>query len=251
VLLALAFTKGLPRYMRIGVLGVLACNTYCILFSFSRGAYLATVGLLFLFGLFKERKLLVVGVLLVVSWQALVPDAVQERITMTYDDKSGTVDGSAGERLLLWQDAFNLIKSNPILGTGFDTYEFMGRVGDFRDTHNYYMKVLVETGVPGLLFLLYLLYRFWGTGWKLFRSTQDPFLESLGFGFAAMALVVIVVNLFGDRWLYLQVNGYTWVALGLAMRGQLISDEQAQLAELHPTHDVEEAATELPVAAAQ
>jgi len=251
VLLALAFTKGLPRYLRIGVLGVLAANTYCILFSFSRGAYLATVALLLLFAVFKERKLLIVVFLLLVSWQVLVPEAVQERVTMTYDEKSGTVDGSAGERLQLWDDALNLIKANPILGTGFDTYEFMGRVGDFRDTHNYYMKLLVETGVPGLLFVLYLLYRVWGTGWKLFRSAEDPFLESLGFGFAAMAMVVALVNLFGDRWLFLQVNGYTWVALGLAMRGQLISEEQAQAAELHSAHDFEEATTGLPVPAAQ
>jgi len=252
VLLALAFCKGLPRNARMVIWGVLACNTYCILFSYSRGAYLATLLLLFLYGLFKDRKLLVLVVLLAVGWQALVPKSVQERINMTYDEKSGTVDGSAGERLELWEDAFNLIKSNPILGTGFDTYEFMGRVGGFTDTHNYYLKVLVETGFPGLFLILFLLWRFFATGWTLFRSTEDPFLESLGFGFAAMALAVIVVNLFGDRWLYLQVNGYTWILLGCAMRGQLLANEQAQkLPEPGPAHDNQETVSELPVPAAQ
>jgi len=252
MLLALAFCKGLPRYFRMFIWGVLACNTYCILFSFSRGAYLATLLLLLLFGLFKDRKLLLVMVLLAVGWQVLTPKAVQERVSMTYDEKSGTVDGSAGERLQLWEDAFNLIKANPVLGTGFDTYEFMGRVGDFRDTHNYYLKVLVETGIPGLILILVLIWRFYATGWTLFRSAEDPFLKSLGFGFAAMAMVVFVVNIFGDRWLYMQVNGYTWILLGCAMRGQLIANEEArELQEPPPVHDPEAMFNELPVPAAQ
>jgi hypothetical protein len=40
----------------------------------------------------------------------------------------------------------------------------------------------------------------------------------------------LVVNLFGDRWMYLQVTGYTWVFLGLAARAQIITNEEQRLA---------------------
>jgi hypothetical protein len=34
-----------------------------------------------------------------------------------------------------------------------------------------------------------------------------------------------VVNFFGDRWLYLSVNGYLWVMMACVVRAQIIVDE--------------------------
>jgi O-antigen ligase len=149
---------------------------------------------------------------------------------MTYSDKEG-LDSSAEERVGLWQDALQIITQNPIIGitgTGFDTYQFMKRRSGYSDTHNYYVKVLLELGIVGFLAFLFLLRVVWKLSLRLYREAEDPFLSALGCALFAMFGCTIVVNFFGDRWSYLQVNGFLWVLLGFMSRGLLMIKEQEQ-----------------------
>jgi putative inorganic carbon (HCO3(-)) transporter len=217
------FTKKfLPRMLLWGI--SLSC-IYCLLLTFSRGGYLGfLVGLLVL-ALAKERKLLVVFVLILFGWQAVVPNAVRERVLMTYSQDEG-LDSSAEERITIWQDALDVITVNPVLGTGFDTYQWMGRVGPYRDTHNYYLKVFLELGAVGLGMFFWLLWISGKMSWKLFRTAQEPVLTAVGCSFFAMLCCAVVVNFFGDRWTYLQVNGFLWVLLGVVARGLQLTASQ-------------------------
>ena len=212
---------------KIGILLVFASCIYCLLFSFSRGAYLGFLGGLLFLGICKERKLLLIVAAVLLGWQLLLPGSVQERITMTYDDSSGTLDSSAEDRLSLWDDALELFHQDPILGGGFNTYEYLHRVGPYTDTHNYYLKVLVETGILGLVLFVWLMMKSISVGFDLFRSADDEFLKSLGLGLAALVFCAVIVNFFGDRWVRLQVNGFLWTLLGCAARGRLLV-QQAQ-----------------------
>jgi hypothetical protein len=78
-----------------------------------------------------------------------------------------------------------------------------------------------------------------GVGFALFRSADDPFWRSLGLGFFALMICAAVLNFFGDRWTYQQVNGYMWVLMGCAVSGlnmmaQLRSQEQDSGSEETP-----------------
>ncbi|MDE3009395.1 MAG: O-antigen ligase family protein [Pseudomonadota bacterium] len=211
---------------RLAILVLLATSAYCLLFSFSRGGYVAMLAVLLVIGILRKRSLLVLLLALLVSWQTVLPTAVQERILMTTGDaqEGAMLDSSAQERLSLWQDAFDLLKQNPVTGTGFHTYEYLGRVGPYRDTHNYYVKVLVETGFVGLLMFLWLLLRLARMGLRLFRTAQDGFWSGVGLGFFALVCGAVVVNFFGDRWTYQQIDGVIWVLLGCVIRGQMLVD---------------------------
>jgi putative inorganic carbon (HCO3(-)) transporter len=205
--------------LRLGYLGIAVFSAICAMYSFSRGGYLALlVGVLFL-GLVRQRTFLVLLVLFFWVGTSLVPQAVQQRVLMTYDQNNGSLDHSAVTRFTLWEDAMQVVSGNPVIGTGFATYAYMHRVGDYKDTHNLFLKVLLETGVVGLLLFLWLLASTFGTSYQLFRHAEDPFVASLGLGLAGWVVCAIVANAFGDRWTFLQVNGYMWVLGGLVARG--------------------------------
>jgi putative inorganic carbon (hco3(-)) transporter len=216
--------------LKLGLCAIALTSIYCLELTLSRGAYLGfLVGILIL-GLIKERKLLILLVIVLTSWQALVPNAVTQRVQMTYSEGEG-LDSSAEERVDIWQDALQVITQNPVTGTGFDTYQFMGRRTGYSDTHNYYLKILLELGFVGLIAFFFLLRMAWKITFRLFREARerkDPFLGALGCALFAMFGCTIVVNLFGDRWSYLQVNGFLWVLLGFASRGLLMLQEQHQ-----------------------
>jgi putative inorganic carbon (hco3(-)) transporter len=225
-LLTLAFLER-KTASKFGYFAVAGFCVYALMFAFSRGAYAAfLIGCIFL-GVVNQRKLLIPIFIFLIGWQVVVPPAVSQRVLSTVQE-DGQVESSAAGRLTLWEDAMQVFKGDPIFGTGFNTYAYMGRVGDFRDTHNLFVKVLVETGVSGLAFFLYLLFRMFRTGWRLYRSASDRFLASIGLGLAVWMVSAFIANMFGDRWMYLQISGYTFTVLALAVRGQMIADEEEE-----------------------
>jgi putative inorganic carbon (HCO3(-)) transporter len=241
-LLGLAAFK-MRKSLKLATGGLIALGGYCLLFSFSREAYAGIIVGLFVLGLVKQRWVLLALAVFLLSWQSFVPVAVQERVLMTYDKNDQQLDSSAQDRVTIWNDAVELFHENPVLGAGFDTYEWQHRVGQYADTHNYFLKVLVETGVLGLMFFLYLLGTITRLGVKLYRTAKDPFLKSLGLGFSLLMVCVFVVNFFGDRWLYIEVNGFLWVMLACVVRGQMIENQRQQ--------EAVESSSEIAVADAQ
>jgi putative inorganic carbon (HCO3(-)) transporter len=214
------------KICRLALGAIIAFSAYSLLFSFSRGGYISCLLGISVVSIFRQPKVLVIVLALLIGWQTLLPKAVQERIDMTYDENGGVLDSSAEERITLWKDALSLIGSNPVFGYGFDTYQFMERVGSYSDTHNYYLKVTVEMGFVGLSMLIAILFKMWSFGLRLFRYADEPFLQALGLGFAAMILCIAVANFFGDRWTFLQVDGYLWVLLGCVMRALDLARER-------------------------
>jgi O-antigen ligase len=221
---------------KLAILVLVATSIYCLLYAFSRGGYMGLLVGMVTVGLFRSRWLIPLAAVLVLSWQTLLPVSVQERITMTTEDaaQGQQFDSSAQDRLVLWHDALELFKRNPISGTGFDTYGSMGRVGGYRDTHNYYIKVLAEMGVIGLLLYLAVLWKMVGTGLTLYRTAQDPFWKGIALGFLAMMGSIILSNFFGDRWTYQQLDGYLWIILGCVIRGLVVLEEQSESDALEP-----------------
>jgi O-antigen ligase len=207
--------------------GLVAITLLTTMYTFSRGAYLAVLVSVLLLGLLRDRKLLLVLGVFLLTWQTVVPTAVRERVTMT-KNANGQLEESAQERVSLWEDAEKSIIASPIVGTGFATYQFSKHVANLRDTHNWYVKVMVETGIIGLVMAFMLLQQMLSTSYRLFKRATDPLYQGLGLGLLLATCSCIVANCFGDRWTYLEITGLLWVLVGTAIRA-------TQLAEVEST----------------
>ena len=204
-----------------------AFSGVCLMYSLSRGGYVAMLAGWLFIGLTKRRWLLVLLIAFLATWTTIVPPAVKQRVMMTYDTESGEVDHSAGTRLTLWEDALQAFDSNVMIGAGFNTYQYMHRVGDYEDTHNFFLKVLVETGILGLGLFLWLLAKTFRVGYAVSKRAKDPFYASLGLGLAGWLVAAMVANFFGDRWMFLQVCGYMWVIAGLVAGANITEKHDA------------------------
>ncbi len=225
-LLGLCSVPKMKSLAKVGYLVVVGTCLVTVTYTMSRGGYAAViVGVLFL-GLLKNRKLLLILAVFLLTWQSLVPGAVRERVFMT-QDSNGELDSSAGTRLILWENAVEIVKANPGIGTGFDTYKFMHLVGGFEDTHNYYVKVMLEMGIVGLIVFLGIISRMFTAGYSLFRTAlAEDFLRGMGLGLAGMVVTTMVANAFGDRWTYIEETGFLWVIAAMAIRGRMIAGEE-------------------------
>jgi putative inorganic carbon (HCO3(-)) transporter len=212
------------RWRKILFLGTVLLSLHPLFFAYSRGAYVGALIVLIFFGLAKKRSLLILVFVLLVSWQTLLPSSVVERIKMTKGE-SGDVESSVGIRLDLWDHALNLFEKHPVIGIGFGGFEYTMPEGvRWKDTHNYYVKMLSEQGIVGFGLLLITLFMAFRSGWKLLKIGKDGFEKGLGLGFMGCVLACASTNLFGDRWSYYEMGSYFWVFWGLVDRSILISN---------------------------
>ncbi len=166
---ALALWAGEPRRSPVRWIG-LACVVplvVTILLTQSRGAFLALVAIVVPSGIALARRRL----RLVVAFAAVIgvalsqaPAGLWQRLAglrkATSIETIGEMDpeGSARERFAVLQTAVRIVVDHPLLGIGLGAYDranaqYSPSLGD-RDTHNTYMNIAAETGLPGLVFFL-------------------------------------------------------------------------------------------------
>jgi putative inorganic carbon (hco3(-)) transporter len=214
------------KKLRLIFYGLVALTIFADLYTFSRGSYVAIVFSVFVLGLLKDRKLLLIAAVFLFTWQAIVPTAVRERVDMT-QNSNGKLEISAQERVNLWEAAETSIISNPVLGIGFASYQMGEHVDGLKDTHNWYVKVLVETGIIGMVIVLAMLQQVLAVAYRLFKRAEDPLYRGLGLGLFVGMCSCIAANFFGDRWTYLEITGILWILVAAAIRA-------LQLAETEP-----------------
>jgi O-antigen ligase len=205
------------KKLKILCYGLVALTIFADLYTFSRASYIAILAGVFVLGALKDRKLLILGTVFLFTWQVIVPTAVRERVDMT-KTANGKLEASADERVELWTAAEASMLSSPILGTGFATYQLSRHVDNLRDTHNWYVKVMVETGIVGMGLVIFMLQQMLSAAYRLFKRATDPLYQGLGLGLVLAIVASIVANFFGDRWTYLEITGMLWVLIGAAVR---------------------------------
>jgi putative inorganic carbon (HCO3(-)) transporter len=213
------------RKQKLLCYGLVATTLFATMYTFSRASYIALVLGTFLLGILKDRKLVLITAVFLLTWQTIVPVAVTERVTMTHDS-NGQLEASAEERVKLWDNAKATMLNNPVFGTGYATYQFGSHVDDLKDTHNWYVKVLVETGAVGLLIVLIMLQQVLALAFRLFRKATDPLYKGLGLGLFLAVCACIILNFFGDRWNYPEIIGLLWVLAGAAVRATQLAKEE-------------------------
>lgn len=134
------------------IAGVPLCGM-TMLFTDTRGAWVALAAAVFIIAvLFERRLLLVLAVFAVIGWfLPPIHHRIMELLSPVYWLKS-TESG----RIFRWLTAFDKMSTNPLFGIG--TGRFGGAVASLSYgsiySDNYYAKTLAETGLAGLILFL-------------------------------------------------------------------------------------------------
>ena len=158
----------------------------CLLFTFSKGAWLGIMLAIVLFALFLDKRLFgVMGAAIAVVLTA-VP-SVTNRITYLFT--SDYREASAvGGRSLRWETGLNLLhENNPWLGFGLGRFggavamnnQVLDKTEEFSYFYmdNYYLKTLVEMGYVGLIFFVILLVGLAIWGIRAIYQSDDRVLD--------------------------------------------------------------------------
>jgi len=213
------------KKLRYLILFVCACNMYPIIYSYSRTTYMGVIAGLLTLGLLKDRRLLLLLFALIISYSAILPNSVVERIDMTFLDKQQTseerlrssgfdVGGATIEvtgRKQLWEKAIEYFKKHPFLGIGFDTF----RHKEGWITHSLYMKILAEQGLLGALIFLLFTITILRQSYNLFKHSKNKLGQGIGLGFLTCEIVHLVGSISGDQTLYYNLMAIHWLFMGI------------------------------------
>lgn len=172
------------------------------------------------------------------SWRAglaLVPVAVLSAMYM-WTRLVSADEYSISTRFDAWIIMAQIIKINPILGLGFANYYWYTPLFPIRgyavsfNSHNNYVDIVAQTGIVGLVLVLWF---FWEVGWLGLRLRKDApsgFAQAYVYGALGILAGMVVAGMFGDWVLPFFYNvglaGFRYSMLGWLFLGGLVSLEQ-------------------------
>lgn len=207
--------------------------TLSILFTFSRGGFLALVVVLAIMIVresIKPRKILLSLALLFIVWQ-FIPNNYTERISTSLDLLPGvgadarnevSFRGRTSEVLVAWQ----IFADHPILGVGLNNYKYYYQqyakpLGwdnrrEERSAHNLYLETAAETGLIGLAAFLAVV----GVAfWRAYQS-QKMFMRAGHYDEAAVTfalMVALVGYLVASQFLHGAYPRFFWLLIGILL----------------------------------
>ena len=220
VLFALLIATKWPRRWRLLLAVGVISMVMCILWTYSRTAYVTVlIGSVCMLLLWRGRKKMVIplifGLLIVPSF---LPHAVVERFDSTHVE-GPQADTSTEMRYVFWDVAWAHFEMHPLVGTGYRTFATYNPYK--MDTHNFFLRELVEKGSIGFVIIVGLFLSIARACWRCFRDSPHASLGyALGLGLCAAWIALVIGNIWGDRFTYTQMIGYFWVYLALALKAR-------------------------------
>lgn len=207
-------TESWPRRAaRLAALGSAALIGMAVLASFSRGAWLGTLGAIGVMILLTNKRARTAavaaaiggGVFFLAGGSQLLPSSVQDRVGSILGNSDApnvrtafiTAENFAiVERLAHWEAGLNMFRSDRLLGVGLGNFNL--RYAEFSvsptfllsqgHAHNYYIHVAAEAGLVGLCTYILLLGTIVLTGFHALRVTGQGNADWLGRGLVIACL---------------------------------------------------------------
>jgi putative inorganic carbon (hco3(-)) transporter len=174
------------------VLGATAIICLCLLLTLTRQAWLGFfIGAVFLTFFWNKKFLLVIPFLLA-GLLLFAPKLVTDRI----QSLTNVNDLTLQSRMYLWEGGWEIFKDHPITGCGFKCVDIIhdqypdpsGQIAHFRGMHNNVLQLLIDTGIVGLGFWIFIWGAYFFEIFKRWRISADDNARSILLGSIAPAL---------------------------------------------------------------
>ncbi len=220
----LTTNKRLERWLYLGALAIQAA---CMVFTYSRGAWLAFALSAVVFCFLYNPRLLILAAAAAFAAVKFVP-GIGSRFSYLFS--SAYISSSQrGGRLALWQSAIDKFKYDPVFGSGFGT--FGGAVAARRVpggyyVDNFYLKTLAESGIIGLAALIWLLFSLFRSGYSACKKIKDSNLYIMGAAIFSGLLGIAAHNAVENIFEVPMMTSYFWLLAGMLLALPAISNAE-------------------------
>ncbi|MFW6016586.1 MAG: O-antigen ligase family protein [bacterium] len=133
-----------------------------LIFSGSRSAFLGVLLSAFVLFYIKEKKMILVFLIVVVLLPLFGSVILYDRLLNTYEN---FLEGNREQRFYIWKNAIEMFRNNPIFGVGAGQFPIYYKVYEhslsrriFTHAHNIYLQIAAEYGLLGIGIIVWLKY---------------------------------------------------------------------------------------------
>lgn len=207
-------SKGKIRLLFIAIAFVMLA---ALMFTGSRGAWIAFAGAVGLIFMFFDRRIFIVFIIVTLLAAFFVPQVssrLSNLFSSTYMEKSSQ-DG----RLYRWTNAYDIMRNQPLFGIGLGRYG--GAVGErnFGTTYvdSYYFKTLAEVGLVGLSLYVWLMFSLLRGGYRIWMHVRGRPEFYLYGGILAGLIGVVLHNGFENIFEVPFMSTFFWLMTGFLL----------------------------------
>lgn len=203
ILLCLAMIEQ-NRRSRLFLHMTCALSCVALFLTYTRGAWVALVAELCVYGWAKRRRLCLIlaGGTILAGLVSLLLLASKSG-TVTYSPSDDTLNPyTLMTRIKTSTLAIQEIATHPLMGIGYGAktmakvYTDAPEIQEANHPHNLFVEVALGTGIPGLILLLWLFFSALRATWKGMAEASDQFGQAVLLGLGMAVAGIIVSNLF-------------------------------------------------------
>lgn len=217
--ISMSLATHVSSFSQKAALWILSGLSFCtLLYTQSRGSYLAFVAMYFsLMFLSKKKVFVLILVGAVVLAPFLAPEPVKQRIAYTFTQRTQagqkkvgavTLDTSTSARLETFELGGKAFLKRPIFGYGVTGWGFL---------EVQFMRVLVETGILGLLSFLAVVWALFKESWKSYQLVHSDFHKAICTGFLAGAIAMLVHSISANTFIIVRIMEPFWFLAGMVI----------------------------------
>ena len=213
-----------------GALGVLIAIP--LGYTLSRSSWIALIPMYITFLIFSRKKtgLIISAALLITISPVFLPEQVTERVMSTFQEERwhGTTekiggiafDPSTSERITRYKQSLGRWTKHPVLGYGVTG-------GGFIDGQ--FLRTLEETGLIGLVTMLWLIYSIFKTSYRNYKNLPSPLFKGLALGLMAGVAALLGHAVGSSTFIIVRIMEPFWLMAAIVVRSpDLIKDDFVQ-----------------------
>jgi len=186
-----------------------------MLFTYSRGSWVAFFSICLLLAVFvanKRIKVMIFSMAAIFLIVVLAVPALRERLVFILQK------GGDATRFRMWTTAAAIFKDSPLVGCGLglfiDNFSKYGSASGCQYAHNCYLQILAETGILGLASFLWIMGEVILRGYRRLKEKLDVIFIGVFSGFLAF-----LVHAFFDTQLFsLKLSIFFWLMLSFVVK---------------------------------
>ncbi len=210
------------------------------MYTQSRSSFLAFIPMVIALCVMMRKRAIILGVLaaLFILSPLLLPSTVVNRVlyTINQPQQSGQLqigslrlDTSTTARLESWKSAVSHWPEHPIFGYGVTGFSFIDAQ---------FPRVLVETGIVGLLAFLFLLYMVLKMAITHYRQVQTPFAKGVCMGYIAGFIALLVHSVGANTFIIVRIMEPFWFFTGIVCVLPMLERQAETGSVVMPAHPV-------------